>query len=179
MQAAKPAESMQSYANFTVGGSVSVNAHGRYVGHGPVGRSVRALQLVLADGSLVEAGPDTQPELFRAAIGGYGAVGIITEVSCMPRGSSSTAPTRTPRSCASCGAVWTRPAGSATNSGTSTCENGHPRGWPAGRGNRPAAATLVRRGLFFCAGQLPMRPPSFFVIITVAERGRAKVPPAP
>lgn len=73
-------KTMQSYANFTVGGSVSVNAHGRYVGHGPVGHSVRALQLVVADGSLVEAGPDTQPELFRAAIGGYGAVGIITEV---------------------------------------------------------------------------------------------------
>ncbi len=27
---------MQSYANFTVGGAVSVNAHGRYVGHGPI-----------------------------------------------------------------------------------------------------------------------------------------------
>lgn len=27
---------MQSYANFSVGGSVSVNVHGRYVGHGPI-----------------------------------------------------------------------------------------------------------------------------------------------
>lgn len=44
-------QTMQSYANFTVGGTVSVNGHGRYVGHGPVGNSVRALQLVLADGS--------------------------------------------------------------------------------------------------------------------------------
>ncbi len=70
---------MQSYSNFTVGGSVSVNAHGRYVGHGPVGHSVRALQLVLADGSIVEASPTAQPELFRAAIGGYGAVAVITE----------------------------------------------------------------------------------------------------
>ncbi len=39
---------MQSYSNFTVGGSVSVNCHGRYVGHGPVGNSVRALQIVTA-----------------------------------------------------------------------------------------------------------------------------------
>lgn len=71
---------MQSYSNFSVGGSVSVNAHGRYVGHGPVAHSVRALQLVLADGAVVEASPTQRPELFRAAIGGYGAVGVITEV---------------------------------------------------------------------------------------------------
>lgn len=73
-------KTMQSYANFTVAGSVSVNAHGRYVGHGPVGHSVRALQLVMADGAIVEASRSTSPELFRAAIGGYGAVGVITEV---------------------------------------------------------------------------------------------------
>lgn len=73
-------KTMQSYSNFTVGGSVSVNAHGRYVMHGPVGNTVRALQLVLADGSVVEARPDREVELFRAAIGGYGAVGVITEV---------------------------------------------------------------------------------------------------
>lgn len=71
---------MQSYANFTVGGSVSVNAHGRYVGHGPVGQSVQALALVLADGSVVEASREQHPELFAAAIGGYGAVGVIVEV---------------------------------------------------------------------------------------------------
>jgi len=73
-------KTMQSYANFTIGGSVSVNAHGRYVGHGPVGNTVRALQLVLADGSVVEASRDAHAELFGAAIGGYGAVGVITEV---------------------------------------------------------------------------------------------------
>lgn len=71
---------MQTYANFTIGGTVSVNAHGRYVGHGPVGHSVRALQMVLADGQVVETDRQTRPELFRAAIGGYGAIGVITEV---------------------------------------------------------------------------------------------------
>jgi FAD/FMN-containing dehydrogenase len=73
-------KTMQSYANFTVGGSVSVNAHGRYVGHGPIGHTVRALQLVLADGSIVEASRTDNEALFRAAIGGYGAVGVITEI---------------------------------------------------------------------------------------------------
>ncbi len=71
---------MQSYSNFTVGGAVSVNCHGRYVGHGPVGHSVRALQLVLADGRIVEASRTENTELLRAAIGGYGAIGVITEV---------------------------------------------------------------------------------------------------
>ena len=71
---------MQSYSNFTIGGSVSVNCHGRYVNLGPVGHSVRALQLVMADGSVLEVGPTQRPELFAAAIGGYGAVGVITEV---------------------------------------------------------------------------------------------------
>jgi FAD/FMN-containing dehydrogenase len=91
-------KTMQSYANFTVGGAVSVNAHGRYVGNGPVGNSVRALQLVLADGSVVEASRTENPELFSAAIGGYGAVGVITEVELTLRstvassGSSSRSP---------------------------------------------------------------------------------------
>jgi len=71
---------MQSYANFTVGGTVSVNGHGRYVGNGPIGNSVRALRLVLADGSAREVKRTRDADLFRAAIGGYGAIGVITEV---------------------------------------------------------------------------------------------------
>src|SRR5205814_1067430 len=55
---------MQTYANFTVGGSLSVNSHGRYVGQGPLILSVRAISLVLADGSLVRAGPSENSELF-------------------------------------------------------------------------------------------------------------------
>jgi|KBSSwiStaDraftv2_1062776.scaffolds.fasta_scaffold04047_13 FAD/FMN-containing dehydrogenase len=71
---------MQSFSNFTVGGAVSVNCHGRYVGHGPVSHSVRAVQLVLADGRVVEASRQENPELLAAAVGGYGAIGVITEV---------------------------------------------------------------------------------------------------
>lgn len=71
---------MQSYANFTVGGSASVNAHGRYVNRGPVVHSVRALELVLADGSRLHTSRTEHPEIFFGAIGGYGALGVITEV---------------------------------------------------------------------------------------------------
>jgi FAD/FMN-containing dehydrogenase len=72
---------MQTYANFTVGGSLSVNVHGRYIGLGPLVLSVRSLEVVLADGSLVEASPTVNPEVFYGVIGGYGGVGVITEVT--------------------------------------------------------------------------------------------------
>jgi FAD/FMN-containing dehydrogenase len=72
---------MQTYANFTVGGSLSVNVHGRYIGLGPLVLSVRSIKLVLADGRLVEAGPSRNPELFYGAIGGYGGLGVIVEAT--------------------------------------------------------------------------------------------------
>lgn len=71
---------MQTYANFTVGGSLSVNVHGRYIGMGPVILSVRWFRMVLADGSVVEATPDSNGELFNGAIGGFGGLGVIVEV---------------------------------------------------------------------------------------------------
>ncbi|WP_256009770.1 FAD-binding protein [Desertivirga xinjiangensis] len=68
---------MQTYANFTVGGALSVNAHGRYMGLGPVVLSVLSIEVVLADGSLIEATKNKNEEIFYAAIGGYNAIGII------------------------------------------------------------------------------------------------------
>jgi FAD/FMN-containing dehydrogenase/SAM-dependent methyltransferase len=70
---------MQTYANFTVGGSLSVNVHGRYIGLGPLILSVRSLRIVLADAQVVDASPAENAELFYGAIGGYGALGIIAE----------------------------------------------------------------------------------------------------
>ena len=69
---------MQSYSNFTVGGSVAVNCHGRYVGKGPLVNSVRAVQMVCADGRVLELTPDSP--LFRGLFGGYGGLGVVTEV---------------------------------------------------------------------------------------------------
>ncbi len=71
---------MQSFSNFTVGGALSVNAHGRYVGAGPLINSVRAIQLVMPDGTLLQASREREPEIFHAAIGGYGAIGVVTEI---------------------------------------------------------------------------------------------------
>lgn len=72
---------MQSYSNFTVGGALSVNAHGRYIGLGPAVLSVVSVRLVLADGSIVTASPTENSELFYGAIGGYGGIGIIAEAT--------------------------------------------------------------------------------------------------
>jgi FAD/FMN-containing dehydrogenase len=71
---------MQSYCNFTVGGSVSVNCHGRYVGRGPLINSVRAMQLVTAGSEVLELTRSRNSELFHAVFGGYGGLGVVTEV---------------------------------------------------------------------------------------------------
>lgn len=70
---------MQTYANFTVGGSLSVNVHGRYIGQGPLILSVISIDLVLADGSMMHATPNENAELFYGAIGGYNALGVIAQ----------------------------------------------------------------------------------------------------
>ncbi|MBO9672847.1 MAG: FAD-dependent oxidoreductase [Sphingobacteriaceae bacterium] len=72
---------MQTYANFTVGGSLSVNVHGRYVGQGPIILSVKSFKIVLANGNFITASPAVNSEVFYAAIGGYGGIGVITEVT--------------------------------------------------------------------------------------------------
>jgi FAD/FMN-containing dehydrogenase len=74
-------EIMQSYDNFTVGGSLSVNVHGRYTGLGPIVLSVKSIRLVLAEGSVVLASPVENRDIFYGAIGGYGALGVIAEAT--------------------------------------------------------------------------------------------------
>ena len=70
---------MQTYSDFTVGGSISVNCHGRYIGMGPLILSVRNLLVMMHDGELVTTSPDEKPELFYSIVGCYGAVAIVVE----------------------------------------------------------------------------------------------------
>ncbi len=72
---------MQTYSNFTVGGSLSVNVHGRYIGLGPIILSVKKFKIVLADGRIVDASPETHADIFYSAIGGMGGIGVICEVT--------------------------------------------------------------------------------------------------
>lgn len=72
---------MQTYANFTVGGSVSVNCHGRYIGYGPLILSIINLKIVLANGEIITASPIENSNIFFNVAGCYGALGVITEIT--------------------------------------------------------------------------------------------------
>jgi FAD/FMN-containing dehydrogenase len=72
---------MQTYANFTVGGSLSVNVHGRYVGQGPIILSVVSFRIVMQNGEVVDASPTTNTDVFYGTIGGYGGLGVIADVT--------------------------------------------------------------------------------------------------
>jgi decaprenylphospho-beta-D-ribofuranose 2-oxidase len=73
-------KSMQSDNNFTVGGSLSSNAHGRDIHSSTVIHGVLGFRLMLADGSVIRVSRSENPEMFRLAIGGYGMFGIILDV---------------------------------------------------------------------------------------------------
>lgn len=68
---------MQSNNDFSVGGTFSVNAHGWPVPFGPMGSTVRAFRLMLANGEMLRVTRDS--ELFGLAMGGYGLLGMILD----------------------------------------------------------------------------------------------------
>ncbi|THD49040.1 MAG: FAD-binding oxidoreductase [Bradyrhizobium sp.] len=71
---------MQSNNDFGVASTFCINAHGWPVPFGPFGSTVRALRLMLADGSIVECSRAKNAELFSLAMGGYGFFGIILDL---------------------------------------------------------------------------------------------------
>ncbi len=73
-------KAMQSINIFTVGGTLSVNAHGIAHDPGPIAPTVRSLRIMLSDGTIKTASPTENEDLFRAALGGYGLVGVILDV---------------------------------------------------------------------------------------------------
>jgi FAD/FMN-containing dehydrogenase len=71
---------MQSNADFGVASTFSVGAHGWPIPYGPMGSTVRSVQMMLADGSLVTASRTENADLFGAAMGGYGLIGLILDL---------------------------------------------------------------------------------------------------
>lgn len=72
--------SMQGPNVFTVGGSMSVNAHGWDMRHGPVASSIVWFRILLADGSILRCSREENTELFHLVLGGYGLFGVILDV---------------------------------------------------------------------------------------------------
>jgi decaprenylphospho-beta-D-ribofuranose 2-oxidase len=65
----------------TLGGMVASDVHGKnHHVAGCFGQHVRGLKMRLAGGELVECGPEREPELFWATVGGMGLTGHVLEV---------------------------------------------------------------------------------------------------
>jgi FAD/FMN-containing dehydrogenase len=83
---------MQSNHDFSVGGTLSVNAHGWPVPFGPFGSTLQRFRIMLADGSVLTCSNSENAELFRLAVGGYGLFGIVIDAELAMAGNSLLVP---------------------------------------------------------------------------------------
>ncbi|EEK80901.1 FAD linked oxidase domain protein [Bacillus cereus R309803] len=72
---------MQSQNIFTVGGSLSVNVHGRDIRHEALIDTVESFRLLMADGTVRNVSREENADLFPYVIGGYGLFGVILDVT--------------------------------------------------------------------------------------------------
>ncbi|HZW29851.1 MAG TPA: FAD-binding oxidoreductase [Isosphaeraceae bacterium] len=71
----------QEFQLFTLGGSLAANVHGKTIDYGPLIESVESVRLLRSDGELITVSRTENAELFPAVIGGYGLLGIVTDVT--------------------------------------------------------------------------------------------------
>src|SRR5262245_43874665 len=65
----------------TLGGAAGMNVHGKNAWKlGPIGDHLRAVDLLLASGEIVRCSREERPDLFHAAVGGFGMLGCFTSV---------------------------------------------------------------------------------------------------
>jgi predicted SAM-dependent methyltransferase len=72
-------EILQSYASFSIGGSISVNIHG-ITSDNTLSQSVIEIELIDHNADVIICNRNQNSELFFLVIGGYGLFGIITKV---------------------------------------------------------------------------------------------------
>jgi len=73
-------QAMQSINIFTVGGTLSVNAHGIAHNPGQIAPTVKSMRVMLSNGEIQTASPTQNVELFKSVLGGYGLFGVILDV---------------------------------------------------------------------------------------------------
>lgn len=74
-------KTMQSQNIFTVGGSVSINAHGRDIRNGSMIKSVESFRLLTPEGQIIHVSRNEHAELFPLVLGGYGLFGLILDIT--------------------------------------------------------------------------------------------------
>ena len=66
----------------TVGGCAGMNVHGKNAWQvGPIGDHILAFDMMLADGGVVTCSREANSDIFYAAIGGFGMLGIFTAIT--------------------------------------------------------------------------------------------------
>lgn len=74
----------QSSPHFSIGGSLSVDCHGREVHKGALSNTVESITILTNQGGVLKkttASRIAEPDLFFATLGGYGACGVILDVT--------------------------------------------------------------------------------------------------
>lgn len=66
----------------TIGGCAGMNVHGKNGWQaGPIGDHILAFELMLTDGSVITCNREENSDVFHAAIGGFGMLGIFTAIT--------------------------------------------------------------------------------------------------
>ncbi len=84
---------MQSNNDFGVAATFCVNAHGWPVPFGPMGATVRSIDLITPDGSLVTCSRTQNADVFNQSMGGYGLTGAIIALEVEMEKNARIAPT--------------------------------------------------------------------------------------
>ena len=72
-------KAMQSSSIFTVGGSISVNAHGMDFRVGSIASTIKSLRIMDSEGIVKTITKESDSQLFNAVVGGYGLFGVIVD----------------------------------------------------------------------------------------------------
>ncbi|WP_439654195.1 D-arabinono-1,4-lactone oxidase [Streptacidiphilus anmyonensis] len=65
----------------TVAGATGTGTHGTGRASGSIAAQIRALEIVLADGTVARCSPEENPELFQGARLGLGALGVVSAIT--------------------------------------------------------------------------------------------------